>query len=381
MGFGGGGTPSAELPPVVSETVALMLFGKGGEGATSFSWALPEGFIGDESAGPSILKSYRDDWRTYAGGNPYEDVAAYDPDAALVGMIVDKNNLLGQVKGIEPSVEVKQFFSEGVTEAKARLTPVNIGSLLPDAFSAARASASSAYDDVIGLIDAEGWRIITDRAVASFTSRARKSNDEVVRRFENRYASLGGVNSSAFVFGRALLERDLQDRIAEFESNLIVSTSQRLIDQFFQAVVTSMQNYLRALVEGELRNDRNQLEYGLRHASVAADMRMRRLGLMGNVLEIGNQVGRMQLIAEAEEFDKNLEYEVKETLWDLDVAQGIANLVSSTTGAAIPLTPQPSRAQTALAGGFAGASIGAQHSPAGALIGGAIGLIGGAIAG
>lgn len=79
-------------------------------------------------------------------------------------------------------------------------------------------------------------------------------------------------------------------------------------------------------------------------------------------------------------FNSNeIELKVRETLWDPEILQSGANAVAAFSGAVIP-QPRPSRGQITLGAAFTGAGIGAEvGGPKGAIIGGAAGLLGGAL--
>ena len=70
---------------------------------------------------------------------------------------------------------------------------------------------------------------------------------------------------------------------------------------------------------------------------------------------------RIKYVMKKEEYDKGVEYEVADEMWDINVFQPGANMlaaISGGTGYQPPITP----GQTAIGGAFTGAAIGARVS-------------------
>jgi len=91
-----------------------------------------------------------------------------------------------------------------------------------------------------------------------------------------------------------------------------------------------------------------------------------------------DEINKTRIVAKAEEFEKNLEYDVKAAMWDMNLFQHAGNILGGVTGAVVPNVEEPSRMQTALSAGLGAAGIGATAGG----IPGAIGLgLAGMIAG
>lgn len=88
------------------------------------------------------------------------------------------------------------------------------------------------------------------------------------------------------------------------------------------------------------------------------------------------------IIANSEENDRNIGYDVSSAGWDMSLFQQVGNLISASTGSVIPTAGQPSKTQSALAGAGAGAGLGIQIGSSGGAPGMAIGAgIGGVVGG
>ena len=76
------------------------------------------------------------------------------------------------------------------------------------------------------------------------------------------------------------------------------------------------------------------------------------------------------------EYEKNLEIDAREILWDAEAMQRMGNVVSAGSGSIIALPTGPSRVQTALSGGLSGAALGAKVSGGNPFITAAGGVVG-----
>jgi len=96
-------------------------------------------------------------------------------------------------------------------------------------------------------------------------------------------------------------------------------------------------------------------------------------------------MNRMKIVAQKERYEGDLELDVKDVLWNVDVIQE-ANSILGAPGGAIPATRQMGKNQSALAGALSGAAGGAMMGgmvggPWGAVAGGVLGGVGGLLGG
>jgi len=97
------------------------------------------------------------------------------------------------------------------------------------------------------------------------------------------------------------------------------------------------------------------------------------------VLQATLDTNKMKIIAKSEEAEKNLEIEIHEETWPLDLYTYAGNMLSAIGGgrSAGGGPPKPNKTQSTLGGAMAGASVGAAAGPYGAVIGAVVGGVAG----
>lgn len=283
---------------------------------------------------------------------------------------------------------------------------------------------------------------IVTSMVAAYEARALTQHLRAVNRFAGGMADINAVNSSAFVIGMALKEvefsRDVDDFQTKTESDLYnkafdgflavgkanINAYMGAIGYFAQLTGTNVSAYMDTVNTFAdltksymaqwvgIMNTRvglyrdALLEYGREYTEYIAEhmrgtMATRQFlqddvkviaGLHNDELErhhavssLAAEINRIYIVAKAEEYASNLEYDTKSANWDMELFQMGGNLVSAYSGGNIGIAGKPSRTQSTLGGGLAGAAAGAKlgtaipglGTAAGATIGGIAGLIAG----
>ena len=377
MSFGGGGTPSADLPDIVDRSLSLLLLGS----HENDTWA---SLVGTEVAtgGPSALRWVRDVGRTAVGGNPYVDTDAFDPDSELAIIQQDSDYLINTIRGLNSDGEVSESLRQSFFGAGRDIRRIDIEDVLSQALSSARTDSTVMVRDVLALLNSADWDLITERAVDSFRNRQEKVHQERLRTLGIRYSGINGVRSSSFMISTAILTAELEDRVQEFDSNLSVSLNTQTLQSYFQIILSVTQAYISSMLQTESEHERSRLRYSLGSADLMRSARSNELDLLRAGTALRSDLSRIKLIAQGEEFDKNIEYNSRETLWDMDIMQRAGNIVSASTGAAVSIPGTPSKIESGLSYGLTGAALGAKvGGPVGAGIGGAIGLGAGILSG
>lgn len=93
------------------------------------------------------------------------------------------------------------------------------------------------------------------------------------------------------------------------------------------------------------------------------------------------EVGRMAATLRSEQYVTNLEYDVKNIGWDMELFQMAGNVLSAGSGSVVPTAGKPSRTQTALGGALSGAAIGASIGGPAAPLAAGIGAVAGGVGG
>lgn len=186
-----------------------------------------------------------------------------------------------------------------------------------------------------------------DKGVDAYAEKTVDEFNAGVNRYSQGMAEANAVHSSAFIIGMSLLETQ---RVRDINTHRTVLTieNEKAKTQYMQKAIGDMVNLMNM------------------H--------------MGNRLEIlrwQTEIGRLGIIAKSEQFEKDIEYDREDALWDLTAIGKAANIMA-TPGGGLVLPEKPSRGASALSGALSGAATGAAvGGPIGAGIGGALGAVGG----
>lgn len=353
------------------------------------------------------------------------------------------------------------------------------------ALTVAKAAAAEAVTAAASSAEALANSSIISSAIAAYRVEALKTHLRAVNAFTGGMSDINAVNSSAFVFGMALLESDYQADVNKFQAELSLRLYSEGLGRFFESLQTSLSGYfnlyqvqmqgylqlhsanvqvltnavgefIRAYLQG-LTNYLNAAAQGSSSdaalfqaissvkgqlSSVFADVQSRafqqslekgvdtvfnhlaahtgefqtlfspyisgsvqqaldRRALKAQFISSGTgqllaaeaqevelnkatealllESARIRSVLTAEEWDKNLEYDVRSATWDMELFQMAGNVISSSTGAVVTNVGKPTRLQSAMGGALSGASIGSAAGVPGMIAGAAAGLIGGAI--
>lgn len=255
------------------------------------------------------------------GLNPYTSAEAYDPEEALLAMQNASDTLNEHVSTLAPTSDWSTYYTTAKTIADVLLTD------------------TQAIEDLVDVYEAEQLDQ-TGRALVAF------------------HGALQGANnmmSSAYVVGDALILSYGSRDVDKFRAELYLNRDQQKT-AFIQNGISTM-SQLAQLKSSALQS----------WASMNIDM------------------NRMKVVAMKEKYEGDLELDVKDVLWNVDVIQEASSILGA-PGGAVPATRPMGRNQSALAGALSGAGAGVMMGgqvggPWGAAIGGVIGGIGGLISG
>lgn len=169
-------------------------------------------------------------------------------------------------------------------------------------------------------------------------------NTNVLPQYKSAMRDLNAVMSSAFVLGESYILSEKTRQLTKLQADLEIGNAQI-----------------------RLENDKIKLQ------AYQQEIEFYRV-----LTHYTIEANRMKIVAKNEEVATNIEYDVKDAMWDISTYREGANLLASISGAAVQGEAEgPSKAQSALGGALAGASVGAIAGPYGAAAGAAVGLIGG----
>ena len=267
--------------------------------------------------------------------SPYDGETAPDPDDYL-----DSDNTWhsqGRLNVLNAVVDAYGYSEAGV-EAIHSSERGSITSMIESALEAA--------GDTL-----EGTALSNMRD--AYAKKVKKSFLQGMSRMAASMADINAVNSSAFIFAMASLEKQMLDDVDLFES----TQGMEVFKLYVQAFTTSFHGHLNAYVqENGMQLNSNQAAAGLQV-----------------------EANRTRHAADLQEHRYQMTLDAEEILWHMKIYQHGANLLAASGGAAMP-APEMSTMQSGLSGALSGAgAMGASTggNPLMMGIGGAVGLIGG----
>jgi hypothetical protein len=370
---GGGSTAATSIPTEVSDTWEAAASGFSGftwDASGAFGWNNPTPTT--YATNPSVARWFFEVAGTEAGGNAYEGVSSYAPDSELSDVDIRLGELETAIEAINPIVDVPGWIDVLEPDAQEDLPYLDIDTVIETVF----ARAQSLGDPVISAAANAAGQAVTDEvmeaAVAVYEKQARKVHTRALNRLTGPMSDINAVNSSAFAIGLAVLESDFEDRIKEASNDLRLPMTQAAFSSFIQVYLNVVKDYLSSYSSAQ----KDKLTYMFGGAQIISDLTQDEYANQQKLTDITADVKRTKIIAKTEEYERNLEIDVKEALWDADMYQAMGNIVSAGSGSIVPLPNGPSRAQTALSGGLSGAALGAKISGGNPWITGAGGVVG-----
>lgn len=171
-------------------------------------------------------------------------------------------------------------------------------------------------------------------------------------------------------------------RTYEAEKLAELNVTQSLGDRQANIFLQGFNGYLDSLVRARLSEEDRKARFVLSGAESIQGRVRDELSFYRENAVLVDEVNKTKIIATSEEYEKNLDYDVRAAMWDMSLFQQAGNVLSSVTGSVVTNTDKPTRAQSALSAGLGLASIaasipgvGAPGAAAGFLIGGVAGLI------
>ena len=193
-------------------------------------------------------------------------------------------------------------------------------------------------------------------------------------------ADINAVNSSAFVFGMASIENEMQADVNRFAAQQGFD----LIGQYVTAFTNTFRGHLQEYMTSKVTTRSGRDTMILDGVRVLTSLLSTNLQASMQTAHLQTEINRIRTVAHVEEFQTQMDMDVKDATWSLDVHQPLANFLSAAGGAAM-VPPMMSKAQSVLGGAASGAAVGAATASiipgVGTAVGAGIGAVVGAIAG
>jgi len=314
--------------------------------------------------------------------SPYYGLTPPDPEDYLgstaAGMAQKElNDHFTLIEALDADADFNTFFENAIAEAdkSASFPAISIASDVSAIHTAERSAISSAIDAALSAAaDAVAGTPISGM-VTAYENKIKKQYLRAMARLASSMADINAVNSSAFIFGMASINRQLIESINQYAATLDLETYKQYSAMYIQAFTTTFQSHLAGHVGlkqmREQSRDRsilvgfqNMMQYNLSKSQMNF-----------TATHLQTELSRIRYQSQNMEFDKALDLDVRDSVWDLTLYTHGANMLASSGGAAL-VPDEMSPAQQVMSGALTGASIGASvGGPLGAGIGAGLGAL------
>ena len=353
--------------------------------------------------------------------NMSDTVQVYDPSTDLAAVQARLTTFLGIIDGLDPDGNWGTFSNVAVAQAdKTGVFPAddisvdvatiisgaitNAGLALTSSTAAALTDASSAIGSALTSITSSLTHTTIDDYIDSFEEESRHEYLQGVARFTAGMSDINAVNSSAFIFGLGIMERERFSKISQARREIAITLLTNGIASFLstynaniaansQMFAVLFSDHLRSFTMSHMQRTRSRDIMVLQGAREMAAMLSTNTEANYQGSHLQSEVSRVKMIAKGEQIFDQLKIDESDAKWSFELFQYGANVLASASGAAM-IPGRMSKEQSILSGATAGLFVGAKAgslagsaiapgpgTAIGAGIGGILGMVGGAFAG
>jgi len=367
-----GGAASSTIPDGVSEPLYVLLRGnRKSANQDPFPWGEDGAFLDWDgqvyAQNPSVLRWIKDyALSTAIGNNPYSMVSTYDPDTDIAAYETELGELQTYLDALAPETDIEAFLDAAATKAAGIVDLLDIDTVITTVLNTAEGRVGNVVQAALNAAAQADLDTVVDAALANFRARHLIEHETSLTRFEAGMSDINAVNGSAFVMGLAVMESNYDDRLAQYDAEFTLPLCREAFQAFMGAFLDQARMHLEAEVRAHYEAERLEVAY----IDDAARMMLDAMKLEGVMHEVNVrdsiEANRLKIVAKTEETTHNLEYDIEDIMWDANVFQRGANVLSAASGAVVSAPAKPSPLQTALSGALAAASIASLFTGVGA---------------
>jgi len=291
-----------------------------------------------------------------AGGNPYDGESSFDPNAALTlvtnSPLKKIDDQLTASKAILDAINPENDFAGYVAQAANEYTHFADITFLD--------SLSSAISGLLSAVESALSSTAISNMVSAFEDNKKPRFLRDIGMWSAGMADINAVHTSSFIIGLALQQIEFSNSVdgyeKELKGNIYNKIVQAGIDAYVKAQTLRVHNKDSMLIQG---------------ADLMSKLESLRSQVQNNLVQLKAEIEKMTIVAMKEKTDRQLNIDVDEAKWDMEVYMYGTNVMASISGAAVGRMGESgmTTGQSVLGGAMAGASIGAAFGPIGAGIG------------
>lgn len=327
--------------------------------------------------------------------SPYDGMTAYNPDTALTAVdagvtalaalasshsgsslwsaAVTAADTAGGNMDMLPDVDARlaSLVSAARAVLSSQMTTAKSGAATTSLAQVQIAAALNSNSDIAELISA---------AQDDFEAGLMPAYYRSVNRFTAGMADINAVMSSSFIMGLGQMESQLQQMIAKFSTDMKMQLFNTLSGQYLQLyanlVGVELDTLTKAIGLYTSADDtyaKNRALFITQAVNEIMTANMQGYQLHQVKHQALFEANKLRIIAKKEQTDKDMELDVLDARWPMDLLLQEGNLVANIAGAAHMIDKPVSTAQSAVSGAFSGAAIGSKFGLPGLAAGAALG--------
>lgn len=324
--------------------------------------------------------------------SPYYNTTAYNPDTTLGDTESVYDSFSTLLDAFDNQDDWNSMYEEARGEVDTMFSETDLQTLLAAAATNVDARVTALIrngdNNIVGIVSSVLQNAIAEalynpfigQAVSQFEDDQQDNLQKTKGRFASSMFDIGAVNQSGFIFGMALLESQHTREIAKYRTSLDmanISEARTTIMQYYVNLYnTLLDKYIQAnvVMHGAdmvhyMENRKDRTMFVIQSVNEMSRLFMSNAGLYANRVQLKASVNQVALAAKIEQANKDLELDVFDSRWDMDVMEYGNKVMASIAGAASMVDRPTNTTQSVLSGALSGAGSLAALGPWGAIAG------------
>lgn len=311
------------------------------------------GFTG-EGGDTTVTTSLIEVMNTALGvsGNPFDSLSYTDPSTDFDAVETEYAKLETKVDALAHDTDYGSIVDTVVAKLDTAgvLNDIDVSSFVDDSVSQADTVIAAAVKQAVDLVDDQ----TVLNLVKNFEHRTNYLRDRARRRFSGQMADINAVNSSAFMFGLALVEAQSMQSVSDFHSDV----TRQQFGQFVDSHITIYRQQLISYVDVAVRNKVIRDNLLGQQTDRVVGMLYQNVSFTQALSEALGEIKRVRTVAEAEYVGNSADLNKNFSLWDFEVFD-IGTRVLGGLGGGSYVPKGASKTSSAIGGALSGAGKGA----------------------
>lgn len=273
---------------------------------------------------------------------PYTNETVPDPDTYMNALKATRTQHRMNIFEREvDELDVEENFASFVDNAVDKIDDgvsfptIDISDDVTSVHSAERSAISSAMTAAVAVAATAVADTPIADMVTAYENRIKKQYLRAISRMASNMADIGAVNSTAFAFGMAAINRDMLNDVDFYDSSLDVKTYEMYTTKYMDAFIDAFKEHLSSyiMLEKNRKSDRNRTI--IDGAKTMAAMLSNRMNLHYTAAHLQAEINRMRYTAKSKEQMDQIHLSQQEATWDLELYTYGANMLAASGGAAV----------------------------------------------